>query len=177
MFLSRLNTLFAFTLTALATLTFLCFLSTALNDNRTKVKLNVVKALVKNFPDYNQGRDKSDLGFISFDLNADVGEIFNWNVKQIFMYLTAEYTTKENEINQVVLWDKIILRGENTKLDYKSMNTKYYFWDDGHGLQNNQNVTLVLSWNVIPNAGALPLVRGDGTHTFSFPPMYVSNRV
>lgn len=36
---------------------------------------------------------------------------------------------------QVVLWDKIILRGENAVLDFKNMNTKYYFWDDGNGLR------------------------------------------
>ena len=57
---------------------------------------------------------------------------------------------------QVVLWDKIILRGENALLDYRSMNTKYYFWDDGNGLLNHQNVTMTLSWNIIPNAGNLP---------------------
>lgn len=38
-------------------------------------------------------------------------------------------------INQVVLWDKIIQRGESAVLDYRSMNTKYYFHDDGHGLR------------------------------------------
>ncbi len=36
---------------------------------------------------------------------------------------------------KVVLWDKIIKRGENALLDYRSMNTKYYFWDDGNGLK------------------------------------------
>ena len=40
-----------------------------------------------------------------------------------------------NKVNQVVLWDKIIQRGENAVLDYRSMNTKYYFWDDGNGLK------------------------------------------
>ena len=39
------------------------------------------------------------------------------------------------KVNQVVLWDKIIQRGENAVLDYRSMNTKYYFWDDGNGLK------------------------------------------
>ena len=39
------------------------------------------------------------------------------------------------QVNQVVLWDKIIQRGENAILDYRSMNTKYYFWDDGNGLR------------------------------------------
>lgn len=36
---------------------------------------------------------------------------------------------------QVVLWDKIVLRGDNAALDFKNMNTKYYFWDDGKGLR------------------------------------------
>ena len=59
-------------------------------------------------------------------------------------------------MSQVVLWDKIILRGENAMLDYRSMNTKYYFWDDGNGLVSHKNVTMTLSWNIIPNAGNLP---------------------
>ena len=37
-----------------------------------------------------------------------------------------------------------------------SMNTKYYFWDDGNGLVSHKNVTMTLSWNIIPNAGNLP---------------------
>ena len=61
--------------------------------------------------------------------------LFNWNVKQLFLYLSAEYETEKNQVNQVVLWDKIIQRGENAVLDYRSMNTKYYFWDDGNGLK------------------------------------------
>lgn len=56
-------------------------------------------------------------------------------MKQLFLYLTAEYKTPENELNQVVLWDKIILRGENPVLDMRNMHTKYYFWDDGNGLR------------------------------------------
>ena len=75
------------------------------------------------------------LGFLTFDLQADLTPLFNWNVKQLFLYLTAEYETRNNVVNQVVLWDKIIQRGENAILDYRSMNTKYYFWDDGNGLK------------------------------------------
>lgn len=37
------------------------------------------------------------------------------------------------EINQVVLWDKIIKRGEKTVIELKRMSTKYYFFDDGSG--------------------------------------------
>jgi Signal peptidase subunit. len=27
--------------------------------------------------------------------------LFNWNVKQLFLYLTAEYSTPSNKLNQV----------------------------------------------------------------------------
>ena len=35
----------------------------------------------------------------------------------------------------MVLWDKIVLRGENPVIDYTDMNTKYAFFDDGFGLR------------------------------------------
>lgn len=89
----------------------------------------------KNVPDYGASRERNDLGYLTFDLKTDLSNLFNWNVKQLFLYLTAEYVTPNNELNQVVLWDKIILRGENAVLDFKNMNTKYYFWDDGDGLK------------------------------------------
>uniref|UniRef100_A0A8B9CEA4 Signal peptidase complex subunit 3 n=1 Tax=Anser brachyrhynchus TaxID=132585 RepID=A0A8B9CEA4_9AVES len=63
-------------------------------------------------------------------------------------------------LNQVVLWDKIMLRGDNPRLFLKDMKSKYFFFDDGNGLKGNRNVTLTLSWNVVPNAGILPLVTG-----------------
>lgn len=86
-------------------------------------------------PDYGASREKHDLGFITFDLESNLTSLFNWNVKQLFLFLTAEYKTADNVLNQVVLWDKIIRRGENAALDFKNMNTKYYFWDDGNGLR------------------------------------------
>lgn len=61
--------------------------------------------------------------------------VFNWNCKQLFLYLLAEYETKKNKVNQVVLWDKIILRGQDANIDLNKMNTKYYFFDDGSDLR------------------------------------------
>ena len=151
-------------MSVLAGLTLVCFLSPFFLDYRTGSKIQTVKVVVKHVPDYSASREKHDLGFLTFDLQvsflrtkvlvkchrlicgfvtikmsslyfqADLSPLFNWNVKQLFLYLTAEYETKTNKVNQVVLWDKIIQRGENAVLDYRSMNTKYYFWDDGNGL-------------------------------------------
>jgi signal peptidase complex subunit 3 len=41
-------------------------------------------------------------------------------------------------------------------------------------IRANKNVTLTLSWNVIPNAGTLPKVRGQGSHRMEFPSDYSS---
>lgn len=174
---TRINAILAYTLSVSACLTFCCFLSTVFIDYRANATLNTVKVVVKNVPDYSASREKNDLGYLTFDLQTDLTPLFNWNVKQLFLYLTAEYKTENNAFNQVVLWDKIVLRGDNAVLDFKNMNTKYYFWDDGNGLRGNKNVTLTLSWNIIPNAGLLPSVDAYGSHTFLFPSEYTSLRV
>jgi len=174
-FLSRANTLFAFTLSVLAGLTLLCFTTTAFNAHLTNVIIESKNAIVKNVPDYSASREKNDLGFVNFAMHADLNGLFNWNVKQLFIYLTAEYETRQNKLNQVVLWDKIIKRGENALLSYHDLKSKYYFFDDGHGLRGHKNVTLTLSWNVVPNAGTLPKVTGSGSHRFEFPDDYTPN--
>ncbi|XP_050299883.1 signal peptidase complex subunit 3 isoform X1 [Anthonomus grandis grandis] len=175
--LQRANFIFAYTLSVLAVLTFCCFISTVFLNYTTDVDVKTVKVYVKNVPDYSASRERNDLGYLSFDLRTDLTHLFNWNVKQLFLYLTAEYSTQSNALNQVVLWDKIILRKENAVLDFKNINTKYYFWDDGNGLRNNKNITLTLSWNIIPNAGLLPNVFGTGSHSFKFPAEYTTARM
>lgn len=44
--LSRANTIFAFTLSVLAALTFGCFLTTAFNDHKKEVTIDSTKAIV-----------------------------------------------------------------------------------------------------------------------------------
>ncbi|XP_076004334.1 signal peptidase complex subunit 3 [Genypterus blacodes] len=174
--LSRANSLFAFSLSVMAALTFGCFVTTAFKDRRVPVDIHVSKVMLKNVDDFTGPRERSDLGFITFDLSADLQPIFDWNVKQLFLYFSAEYASKSNALNQVVLWDKIVLRGENTKLNLRDMKSKYFFFDDGNGLRSNKNITLTLSWNVVPNAGILPLVAGSGHVSLPFPESYETTK-
>ena len=53
-------------------------------------------AYSKSIPNYVANGDRHDLGFINFDITADLSPIFNWNVKQLFVYLAAEYQTENN---------------------------------------------------------------------------------
>lgn len=124
--------------------------------------------------DYNMPNAKeSDLGLVQFNLDANFEDCFDWNVKQLFLYLTANYKTSDNIINQVVLWDHVLNRGEKGQLRLRNHNPKYYMWDDGFGLKGNNNVTLTLSMNIIPNAGFLQTANSPVVHTFSFPETYI----
>nr|XP_006630026.1 PREDICTED: signal peptidase complex subunit 3 [Lepisosteus oculatus] len=174
--LSRANSLFAFSLSVMAALTFGCFITTAFKDRSVPVDISVSRVMLKNVDDFTGPRERSDLGFVTFDISADLQPIFDWNVKQLFLYLSAEYSTKSNALNQVVLWDKIVLRGESTKLSLRDMKSKYFFFDDGNGLRANKNITLTLSWNVVPNAGILPLVTGSGHKSIPFPDSYETTK-
>ena len=175
--LVRSNTIFAFTLSILAALTLICAISTAFKSygDTFDVKLSSVKRLDKRVPNFSTGRELNDLGFITFNLEADFTKTFDWNTKQLFLYLTAHYKTSSNINNQVILWDHIMLRGDDPKISLKDHNTKYYFWDDGSGLQGNSNITLTLSMNIIPNSGLLPFATSSYTHTFTFPNKYFND--
>lgn len=55
----------------------------------------------RSLSDYSTQKDKQDLGYLTFDLEADLNPLFNWNAKQLFVFLTAEYQTADNKFNQV----------------------------------------------------------------------------
>ena len=57
-FLTRANALAAYTMSVLAGLTMVCFLSTFFLDYRTGSKINTVKVVVKHVPDYSASREK-----------------------------------------------------------------------------------------------------------------------
>lgn len=160
----------AYALTVLAFLTFFCFITTCLKP-KTSDDVGITPS-----PDISVTKAKEfwtevhDLGLLSFDIKADLTKLFDWNTKELFLYLYANYSTPNNVVNQVVLWDKIILRGENPVIDLTNMDLKYRFFDDGLGLRGN-DVNLVLAWNVIPNAGMLPRIHGGHTK-IQFPKSY-----
>lgn len=158
---SRSNVILANTLSVLAICTGLLFLSTFHVKVAPDFEIEINQAQVRNAPDHLSGkRDFLDLSLMDYNLRVDMSRSFHWNVKMIFLYFVAEYTNKDNAINQVVLWDKIVMRGDNKIVELENAASKYFFFDDGNHLRG-RNVTYSLHWNVIPNAGLLPNIRGS----------------
>ncbi|CAD6188644.1 unnamed protein product [Caenorhabditis auriculariae] len=174
---SRANALFAFTLWVMAAVTAACFLSTGFVDyNNASVEITFNNPKVRSVVDYASEDERVDQGILDFSIKGDFSDTFNWNVKQLFVYLVAEYKSKNNELNQVVLWDRIIERSRRVVIDERQLKPKYYFMDDGTNLLNHPNVTLVLRYNVVPNAGYLRLAQAENQVIVKFPGTYTTSK-
>lgn len=96
-----------------------------------------------------------------FDLDADLTPLFNWNTKQVFVYLTAEYNTTSRKTgtensNSVVIWDKIVKSKDDAHLKLRSQAGKYSVYDIQQVFGgDNREVQLSFQWNVQPHVGLL----------------------
>ncbi|TYZ66439.1 hypothetical protein PybrP1_002412 [[Pythium] brassicae (nom. inval.)] len=164
---TRANALFFSSLMALAAMCTLTAISTYLHVAApvvTTLQLNALHSL-RNY------RDRTDRATLSFDLDADLSSVFNWNVKQIFVYVIAEYESTRNAKNQVVIWDKIVQTKEAAaKLQFAEEGIEYFLRDQYDELRG-ANVTLRLEWDVMPVCGRL-FVHSAGRSSFVLPAKY-----
>ncbi|EYU35545.1 hypothetical protein MIMGU_mgv1a0151142mg, partial [Erythranthe guttata] len=90
---------------------------------------------------------------LTLDISANLETLFTWNTKQVFVFLAAEYETPKNALNQISLWDSIILSKEQAKLRIDTTN-KYRFIDQGSNLRG-KDFNLTLHWHVMPKTGKM----------------------
>jgi signal peptidase complex subunit 3 len=96
--LARSNAIFAFSLTLVGVLAIGLYGTTFIYNKDGPVTLKTDRIIVKKMTEYGVGKKKNDLGLFTFDMNVDLEPLFNWNVKQLFLFLTVEYQTKQNVI-------------------------------------------------------------------------------
>lgn len=114
------------------------------------------------------GKPKENIK-VNFDLETDLSSLFNWNTKQIFVYLTAEYNnTKQTTSNEITFWDKIITNPNDAILNLTNVKSKYNVWDVSENL-SGKDLNFKLNWNIQPWVG--PLINGhaDGDIVLSIP--------
>merc|ERR1711937_995530 len=113
----------------MAAVAFAAFITTHFLPYTRPVDLKISKIQIKNIQEFESRASRNDVASLNFDLEVDSTSMWNWNVKQLFLYLVAEYETDRNSLNQVVVWDKIVLRKQidkagHGKLKYKNQKNK-----------------------------------------------------
>mmetsp|Transcript_47082 Transcript_47082/g.94886 ORF Transcript_47082/g.94886 Transcript_47082/m.94886 type:complete len:183 (-) Transcript_47082:225-773(-) len=164
----RLNAVVFFGLTVIVSLACLTWVSTIGHQGFPVVdvvRVNTVKTL--------RSHSKKDVAVLTFDLHADLAPAFDWNIKQLFVFVVAEYRSKTNPLNQVVIWDKIIEDPKDAKLDMDKATVEYGLIDQGAELRNT-TVQLRLVWDHMPLTGRL-FMESVPMSSFKLPGEYTSD--
>ncbi|KAJ1479505.1 signal peptidase protein-like protein [Baffinella frigidus] len=170
----RLNAIFTFTVTVLAVLSALNALSVSILDPQPVATIDNVK--LNRLPGSGPKRPNAEAR-VMFDMAADFRTLFTWNTKLIFLFVTAEYKTELNQVNQVVIWDYIIEDVKHAELTVGRAQTmllprhhnEYPLIDQGRGIRGSEGpVKLVLNWCTMPIVGIISRQR-RAVSEFTFP--------
>ncbi|CBZ56038.1 putative signal peptidase complex subunit 3, related [Neospora caninum Liverpool] len=91
---------------------------------------------------------------VALNIQADLTSCFNWNTKQLFVYVIVRYETPKNSRNEVIIWDHIITDPEDAVLGLEGVINKYPLRDHGRGLRN-RTVTVSLEYAYHPVVGVI----------------------
>jgi len=177
----RLNTIAFNTLMFLAALSAMNYLScypfTFLGGYDVR-KPTITKAFeVKNIDTFLADRYyNEDCMSFTFDFEADLNPLFNWNTNLIFAYITCEYTTGKSKFNRITIWDQRIMRQGQHAYNTISLKNEYpeYYLTDYNKQMRDVDVTCHLNWEQMPIVGANYGSRIE-IGTFRTPKNYITN--
>ncbi|MCJ1265988.1 hypothetical protein MMC22_005870 [Lobaria immixta] len=110
--LVRIQNVFGFFTTVAFCTAILVAFSVTLTAQEPSARLELRNVqVVKGRPHYYSSK-KEEYAHIKFDLDADFSSLFNWNTKQLFVYILATWpsstTVSSTPPSQAIIWDTII---------------------------------------------------------------------
>ncbi|CAG8563317.1 9903_t:CDS:2, partial [Paraglomus occultum] len=160
----RANSVFAFSLTVIFVLLGAVAIITPFfssSDPKTEVHVKEIAVWT-----YDYGGSISEFAFVTMDLEADLTSLFDWNTKQLYVSIVAEYGS--DNMNQIVLWDDIIRSKRDAQVVLHQIKNKYMFNDITPSFRE-VNATYALHWDAMPYVGLLQSGRSDSIRHVKFP--------
>lgn len=116
---------------------------------------------------------QGDEAVVELRLDADLRDIWNWNVKQLFVYIRADFVSANEKSNHIVIWDRVVTEVEDALLQ-ENIRAEYLMTDESAQLRD-ANVTLSVHWDIMPWIGALRRGGGPVHNSVSvrFPQSYI----
>ncbi|GAA5828053.1 hypothetical protein JCM5353_003164 [Sporobolomyces roseus] len=139
-----------------------------LNPDQTSLKINSLN-VVQGRSQSDRSHQERDFAFLKFDLKTDVKPLFNWNTKQVFLSLVADYSTPSHPDNSVVLWDRILTSSRQSRINIQEGRQKYEFKTPSTSFGNGTAV-YSLWYQVQPHVGVLTQGEIVRTGEIGFPP-------
>lgn len=114
-----------------------------------------------------------DRAIVTFNASFDLSSVYNWNVKQIFVFMVAEYKSPSNRRNEVVIWDHVATSPEDAVMAAQAQYNKYALIDQYDELRG-RDVTFKLKWDTMPVSGSLILADVPrGSFSLTLPRVYI----
>ncbi|TQS38810.1 hypothetical protein Golomagni_00676 [Golovinomyces magnicellulatus] len=106
----RLQNVFGFFTTVMFAVAILIASSDLLIPRTPSASISLKDAQVINGRPHYYSVKKEQYAVIRFSLSTDLSSLFNWNTKQLFVYVTASWpnSTSTEVCNEAVIWDTII---------------------------------------------------------------------
>ncbi|KAH8917155.1 signal peptidase 22 kDa subunit, partial [Atractiella rhizophila] len=128
---------------------------------------------------------KSTYASITYDLSADLTPLWDWNTKQVFVYLYADYSSPstsssattsngngKGKKDRVVIWDRIVRRKRDGRIRISGGKNKYGLKDPSDRFERNTTAVFKLGYDVMPYTGLLQ----SGTAAESVEVVFPSSR-
>ncbi len=151
------NAVFFFAVSVIISLSAGSWVTSLWLPSKPLIRTLKIRAL-KNFRSQRESRhpETMDRAVLAFDLDADLRSAFNWNVKQLFVYVSASYDTTSvgGGPSDVVIWDTIIANASVAQVRLDNVFNKYPLVARRADLKGAA-VTLSISWDIMPTTGLL----------------------
>ncbi|KAF2276442.1 signal peptidase 22 kDa subunit [Westerdykella ornata] len=108
----RLQNVFSFFTTVAFCVAAVIALSSFINPQvpTASIRLRDVQVYVRKGRPFYYSQKKEEYAYMSFDLDADLSTLFNWNTKQVFVYVKAVYPSHKPGLpdSEAIIWDAIL---------------------------------------------------------------------
>lgn len=143
--------------------------------NRTTLQLSNLS--IHKFTELQRSRYNiaSDQLSLKFKLDIDLQPIFNYNTKQIYLYITAQHSSSKRPINKIIIYDQIITSYDNARYSVRRGMSEYTVNDIQKELRSN-NIELSLGIEIMPHVGVITRYERDqlqnNSYTITLPDAY-----
>ncbi|GAA6064502.1 hypothetical protein JCM10212_001810 [Sporobolomyces blumeae] len=144
-------------------------LPNAIDSDATTLRIHHLN-VVKGRSQWDRRAKEREFAFVKFDLKADLKPLFNWNTKQVFVSLVADYSTPRHPENSVVVWDRIMPSARHARLNIQDGRQKYEFKEISDSFAN-VSATFSLHYQIQPHVGFLTHGEIVTTEPIAFPPV------
>ncbi|KAJ2157058.1 Signal peptidase complex subunit [Coemansia sp. RSA 552] len=156
--LQRLSSVSSTAMSTLMVLALLIAFSTPLLPSNPTYEVtlhNVQTTTGRQMDPFDKTSRSAEYARLTFDVDADLSSMFNWNTKLLFAYITADFRSPGFDTNRVVIWDRIIRNDRQAKLRLRKHHNKYSLRNYALTFEGIEAANLTLHINPVPYLGIM----------------------